>query len=378
MKIIVLLLLVLLALILRSAEIIGVTIPDIEEVNLGSEIELIEYKTNIYTQEVDTLISYLLILDDTLGLTNYFHYKLNSDIQYQYNVDSTLAFYLQKNEFSTYPSRVFTRLNSVTPLLCLLENRTDFFEKNDEIQKTSSVIEGETKIFQILQKPKKKIIEYQEIVYKWNIEKKQQIEYTYTPYLNGEEFELTKLQLIFRRCQNKEIINEIKKIIASTKSFTIKENKKNTPSEANTLSIGDTLSYTNLLDSTNATISIETLFKGSENLLMYNWGIWCGYCLKNKSFVEEFYHIINSKIPMITINCEFNRATINDLELYRTRHKLTYPVYYGCGFLNENNIIVYPSMILIDKNLIVRDVLYQNVLDVNEYIDFVSKYLVEE
>jgi hypothetical protein len=119
--------------------------------------------------------------------------------------------------------------------------------------------------------------------------------------------------------------------------------------------------------------TLGNLFQEKDYLLIYNWGVWCGFCKMNRPFIDSLYYGGYKKFALISINCESNSSNNIKVEKYIDINKIHYPVYQSCEFLKSNGIYTYPQLTIIDKNFKVVDFITSNALSFSEYENFLKK-----
>lgn len=120
---------------------------------------------------------------------------------------------------------------------------------------------------------------------------------------------------------------------------------------------------------------LEELFDSNKYLLVYSWGIWCGPCRLNKNNAIQLSNEVSSKFKFISVNCEINKkyAKIELIE-YISKNKLSFPVYYGCEFLDFYKSNEYPNLLVFNNRLEIIGNYSGYVKDVSEYLEFLEQF----
>jgi hypothetical protein len=141
------------------------------------------------------------------------------------------------------------------------------------------------------------------------------------------------------------------------------------------IKIGDTLDLNHQLIGVNRDdILLSEVVSKNNYTLIYNWGVWCGFCLTNTHNVKKMNNLKLNDCSFITINCEGTRVQNDKVVTYVEKTKTEYPVYISCETLEKNGIFTYPQTTLINNQGIVIDYYTGNDTDFERVEEFLIKH----
>lgn len=354
----------------------SIEIPALDSINLTNRIELIDISYDDYTSNLDTLKYYVAVYKDSNQKNVYLLKKERSNSIFIYLQDSTIFYDIENVDFTKDWNRGRAYLQTITQLIYTLEYKKVFLFRD--------LTEGEVKTSTIYNS------QIRDVKFKVDI----QLNNNY--YVSNSfdiSFENNTIDFLFEKIDETgtKIIPRLEQIISPSNEdsvfkkldefyfkdrFKFKEhiNVKKRKELAPDIKKGQKLKSNILLKGINkADSKIEDLFEGNDYLVLYSWGVWCGYCLRNHKYVDSLYLSNYPNVSFASINCESVSENNKKIKKYVSLNKINYPVYQSCEFLKANGIYSYPQLTIIDKDLNVVDFITGNVLKYSEYEDFLKK-----
>lgn len=341
-------------------------IPGASYLELSDKIEILHIEVNDYTFDYDSTITYLRVIKDSNDKNVYIDYKENDTIiRIHYPDTTTKSFYLTKNYYykSSHIKRIFEHASNA---ICLDDNNSTFFSYASNFDKkflfrelsmnykynheqeimTISMKRGtdtsySSQLDSTILNIKDSVAYYSSIE---NYNKPDAKEFFYRQYIypskNDSIFDY--LDDFYKNGRHKIKLRPLSDYPPRKKKKLIK--------------IGDTLDLNHQLIGVNKEdiLLIEVVNKNKYTLI-YNWGVWCGFCLTNTDNVKKINNLKLNDCSFITINCEGKRVQNDKVETYVEKTKTEYPVYISCEALEKNGIYTYPQTTLVDSRGIVVD-----------------------
>lgn len=354
----------------------SVEVPGLDSIDLTNRIELINISYDEYTSGLDTTYYIVSIYKDTNQKNIYLLHQLKSDETIIYFQDSTFKYNLKDKTYVNYARAGRSYLDTITQLIFILETKQVFlFRSLANGETTSSTIynnEERTVNFSVKYDPEGGYF----VGNKFNISFKQnRVDFLFESSYGVETIIIPELRQIFSPCTKDSIFKILDQFYKKDRfEFRKRVTKKSTKVKTTDLKIGQKINVDyKLIGINRANSTIKELFQGKDYLVLYNWGVWCGYCRINKQFVDSLYLQNYPKFSFVTINCETNESNNVKVKKYIEINKIGYPIYQSCEFLRSNGILGYPRLTIIDKNFKVIDIFDGNVLEYSEYENFLKK-----
>ena len=364
----------------------SVEIPGASHLEFGNRIEILHIEVNDYTFGFDSTITYLSIRKDSNDNNVYVEYKENdSNIKIHFPDTTTINYNLSKNYYFKFKSSCRKYFKEITNALYLIEDNStyfintnrheldwyiypvsmeyNYFADNEEMHVSISVGNESTKIKaqdSIILNLKDNSIYYLSVQNKKNVDNK---EFFFKQYVYPSK--------------NDSIFNYLADFYENGRHEIKPRPKDNNPprKKKRLIKIGDTLDLNHQLIGVNrGDILFSEFVKKNNYTLIYNWGVWCGFCLDNTPNVKKINSLNLNDCSFITINCEGKRVQNDKVEMYVEMTKTEYPVFISCEALEKNGIYTYPQTTLIDSNGVVVDYTTGGGGDFELFEDFLIKH----
>ena len=360
---------------LHSAEIIG-----LDSLNLGERVEVLVLKKSVYTGEIDTNIIYIRIYDNpesdkpsmlVKGGEYSDNYVYISNDSLSFYIDSTMEFFkiktdiLEHNtELATFNNYIIKKINPYNSLKKYsnrihLESKSEIRPETNEIYHSygfrhSNGVESGVEL---------------------HIDSKNfdRLEYKNFMIVNGDTTDIANSHCIFQKSKDSITFIEMEHyFVKELPKYKERDGSPQRDIKTKRIAVGDIIDLDYTLTGLNKEdMNLKDFFKENEFLFLYVWGAWFRPSLDNSVNMEQFAKELKQP-GFITIISDKKEVSDEKFRTYIKREKPNYPVYSNFEFVKNCNVFRLPTLVVIDKNGVVLDLVaggiskefpYQKILD---------------